>query len=155
MSKYGVFSAPYFPAFGLNRERYFVSPRIESNVGKYGPEKTPYLDTFHVVLANLIFDFTLVLRLCHIYLHDYFFEKTQNLFVAMFFYLYVSIRWEHWYTDCIWFCYQQVVFWTEDDFWIISDCRNTLKNKFRKIINKYIFLYNLATSRCSSEEFLQ
>ena len=32
MSKYGVFSGPYFPIF---------SP----NAGKYGPEKTPYLDT--------------------------------------------------------------------------------------------------------------
>ena len=26
VSKYGVFSAPYFPAFGLNTERYSVSP---------------------------------------------------------------------------------------------------------------------------------
>ena len=34
MSKYGVFSGPYFPVFGLN-------------TGKYGPEKTPYLDTFY------------------------------------------------------------------------------------------------------------
>ena len=29
MSKYGVFSGPYFPGLGL-----------------YGPEKSPYLDTF-------------------------------------------------------------------------------------------------------------
>ena len=36
MSKYGVFSGPYFPVF---------SP----NTGKYGPEKTPYLDTFNAV----------------------------------------------------------------------------------------------------------
>ena len=36
MSKYGVCSGPYFPVF---------SP----NVGKYGPEKSTYLDTFHVV----------------------------------------------------------------------------------------------------------
>ena len=34
MSNYGVFSGPYFPVFELN-------------IGKYGPEKTPYLDTFH------------------------------------------------------------------------------------------------------------
>ena len=39
MSKYGVFSGPYFPVFGLN-------------TGKYGPEKTPYLDTFHAVKVN-------------------------------------------------------------------------------------------------------
>ena len=32
VSKYGVFSGPYFPAF---------SP----NTGKYGPVKTPYLET--------------------------------------------------------------------------------------------------------------
>ena len=34
--KYGVFSGPYFLAF---------SP----NAGKYGSEKTPYLDSFHAV----------------------------------------------------------------------------------------------------------
>ena len=34
--KYGIFSSPYFPVFGLN-------------TGKYGPEKTPYLDSFHAV----------------------------------------------------------------------------------------------------------
>ena len=46
MSKYGVFSAPYFPAFGLNAE--YLSA-FSPNAGKYGPEKTPYLDTFHAV----------------------------------------------------------------------------------------------------------
>ena len=34
--KYGVFSGLYFPVF-------------RPNIGKYGPEKTPYLDTFHAV----------------------------------------------------------------------------------------------------------
>ena len=42
VSKYGVFSGPYFPAFRLNTEIYGVDE------GKYGPEKTPYLDTFAV-----------------------------------------------------------------------------------------------------------
>ena len=37
MFKYGVLSSPYFPIF---------SP----NTGKCGPEKTPYLDTFHAVI---------------------------------------------------------------------------------------------------------
>ena len=36
MSKYGVISGPFFSVF---------SP----NTGKYGPEITPYLDTFHAV----------------------------------------------------------------------------------------------------------
>ena len=37
MSKYGVISGPYFHVFSLN-------------TGKYGPEITPYLDTFHAVM---------------------------------------------------------------------------------------------------------
>ena len=36
IQKYGVFSGPYFPVFN-------------PNTGKYGPEKAPYLDTFHAV----------------------------------------------------------------------------------------------------------
>ena len=36
MSKYGVISGPYFPVFN-------------PNTGKYGPEITPYLDTFNAV----------------------------------------------------------------------------------------------------------
>ena len=45
VSKYGVFSGSYFPVF---------SP----NTGKHGPEKTPYLDTFHAVgfrLSDIFF----------------------------------------------------------------------------------------------------
>ena len=34
--KYGVFSGPYFPVF-------------RPNAGEYGPEKAPYLGTFHIV----------------------------------------------------------------------------------------------------------
>ena len=45
VSKYGVVSGPYFPAFGLNTERYSVfSPYLSvfsPNEGKYGPEITP------------------------------------------------------------------------------------------------------------------
>ena len=36
--KYGVITGPYFPVF---------SP----NTGKYRPEITPYMDTFHAVLS--------------------------------------------------------------------------------------------------------
>ena len=42
VSKYRVISGPYFPVFGLN-------------TGKYGPEITPYLDTFHVVFSYTSF----------------------------------------------------------------------------------------------------
>ena len=39
VSKYGVISGPHFPVFRLN-------------TGKYGPEITLYLDTFHAVLVK-------------------------------------------------------------------------------------------------------
>ena len=38
-SKYGVISGPYFPVFGLY-------------TGKYGPDITSYLDTFHAVIES-------------------------------------------------------------------------------------------------------
>ena len=34
VSKYGVFSAPYFLAFGLNTEKYEISLHIQSECGK-------------------------------------------------------------------------------------------------------------------------
>ena len=34
VSKYGVFSVPYFPVFGLNTEIYFVNLRIQSEYRK-------------------------------------------------------------------------------------------------------------------------
>ena len=65
-SKYGGFSGPYFPAFELNRAGYGVSARIQSECGKYGPEKPLYLDTFHIVFVSASFK--------HIY---NFFDKSQ------------------------------------------------------------------------------
>ena len=55
VSKYGGFSGPYFPAFELNRAGYGVSARIQSECGKYGPEKPLYLDTFHIVFVSASF----------------------------------------------------------------------------------------------------
>ena len=57
MSKYGVFFGPYFPAIGLNTEKYEVFSR---SAGKYGPEKTRiwifftqcFILKFTVLLAN-------------------------------------------------------------------------------------------------------
>ena len=42
VSKYGVFSSPYIPIFGLN-------------TAKNRPEKTPYMDTFHAVIITCLF----------------------------------------------------------------------------------------------------
>ena len=46
------FSGPYFPAFGLNTERYGVSLRIQSERRKMRTRKTPNTDTFHAVLTS-------------------------------------------------------------------------------------------------------
>ena len=43
VSKYGDFPGPHFPAF-------------EPNAGKYGAEKTLYLDTFHAVVFLYFYD---------------------------------------------------------------------------------------------------
>ena len=54
LSKYRVFSGPYFPVFSPNTGKF--SP----NTGKYGPEKAPYLDTFHAVGERVSKDFRLL-----------------------------------------------------------------------------------------------
>ena len=49
VSKYRDSSGPYFPIFWLNSKIYGVISVFSANTEKYGPEKTPYLDTFHAV----------------------------------------------------------------------------------------------------------
>ena len=46
VSKYGVFSGPYFPAFGLNTERYSVSLRIQSECGRIRSRKNSVFGHF-------------------------------------------------------------------------------------------------------------
>ena len=53
VSKYGVISGPYFPAFELNMEIYGVNISVSTKTGKYGPEVIPYLDNFHAVCITL------------------------------------------------------------------------------------------------------
>ena len=53
MPKHGVFSSLYFPVFGQENTNAGNTVRIQEyslNIGKYGPEKTPYLETFHAVI---------------------------------------------------------------------------------------------------------
>ena len=45
----GSFSGSYFPAFGLNTERYSLCLYIYCKCGKIRTRKTPNTDTFHVV----------------------------------------------------------------------------------------------------------
>ena len=42
------YSGPYFPPLGLNKQRYSVSFRIQSECEKIWTRKTPNTGTFHV-----------------------------------------------------------------------------------------------------------
>ena len=53
VAKYGVFSGPFFPVFGLNMELTEKISVFSPNTGKYRPEKTLNLDTFHAVHFNM------------------------------------------------------------------------------------------------------
>ena len=57
VSKYRVISGPYFPAFELNTERYFVSLRIQSECGKIRTRKNHVLG--HFSRSAIEFGFTL------------------------------------------------------------------------------------------------
>ena len=46
------YSGPYFPALGLNAERYEVSLRIQSECRKIQTRITPNTDTFHTVYSR-------------------------------------------------------------------------------------------------------
>ena len=49
LSKYRVFSGPYFPIFDLNTKIYSVFNR---SMGKIRTRKTLYLDNFHAVVLR-------------------------------------------------------------------------------------------------------
>ena len=49
VSKYGVFSSLYFPAFGLNTEIYALNVRTQSKYGKLRTWKKLRIWTFHTV----------------------------------------------------------------------------------------------------------
>ena len=46
------YSGPYFPAFGLNTERYGLPLRIQCECGKIWTRITPNMDTFHAVISG-------------------------------------------------------------------------------------------------------
>ena len=55
-------SGPYFHALGLNKDRYGVSPCIQSKYGKIRTRKTPNMDTFNAVTTVSLSKRTIVLQ---------------------------------------------------------------------------------------------
>ena len=52
------FSGPYFPAFGLNTERYGIFLRIQTECSKIWTRKTPNADAFQAATSSLNFSLT-------------------------------------------------------------------------------------------------
>ena len=68
VSKYGVFSGPYFPVFGLNTDFYYS-----------GQNKTQYLVTFHAVIAIHIYK-RMYAKYDHVYRRSYLeLKKKKNI----------------------------------------------------------------------------
>ena len=63
------YSGPYFPSFGLNMERYFVSFRIPSECGKIRARRSPNTDTFYAVLHFLLFSIEVKLNIFSLQVH--------------------------------------------------------------------------------------
>ena len=51
---YSEFSGPYFPALGLNTDRYSVSIRIQPIYGKIRTRKTSETDTIYAAAYSLL-----------------------------------------------------------------------------------------------------
>ena len=76
------FSGPYFPAFGMNTERYGLSIRIQSKCGKIRATKTPNKDIFYAVCIILeMVDKALPSK--HSYLFRFKFKIRFNFFLMI------------------------------------------------------------------------
>ena len=64
-----IYSGPYFPSFGLNMARYFVSFRIPSECGKIRTRRSPNTDTFYAVLHFLLFSIKVKLNIFSLQVH--------------------------------------------------------------------------------------
>ena len=54
------------------------------------------------------------------------------------------------------FALMQVIFWTEDNFCFISDCKNLFKCKLQKFINEQVIVfYSPSNALCSSDKSVQ
>ena len=65
VSKYGVISGPYFPAFGLNTEGYFVSLHIQSKCGKIRTRNNSVFGHFSRSESDLHHDRSMLVEAYH------------------------------------------------------------------------------------------
>ena len=92
------FAGPYFPAFALNTERYSVSLRIQSNYGKYGPEKLQIRTLLKQYQAQLMTPILLEFKrsnksLYLIHWKGYYSFNTQSVCDYKYCFFYVFLKW--------------------------------------------------------------
>ena len=90
MFKHQFFSGPYFPAFGLNRERYSVSLRAYSDCGEIRTRKNfvfgHFLRSENVVYNNVIsIDFLIVSLVLQITVSQKLVDSNGEIVVLTFF----------------------------------------------------------------------
>ena len=130
--KYGAFSGPYFPVFGLNTEIYGVNSVSSPNTRKFGPEKTPYLDAFYAVfkfVTLLIFRRTVVFFMSNITLN--FFRAALQL---------LNISYSFWTAstalnvfECLTFCESKA--YLENLTWIYFHKKAKIRKKAKTLPN--------------------
>ena len=67
--RHWVISGPYFPAFGLNTKRYFVSLGIQSKCGKIRTRNNPVFGRFSRSAIDILLDQIKAYQLSHLLPH--------------------------------------------------------------------------------------
>ena len=120
MSKYGVFLVHIFPHSDcIRRDTSYLSV-FNPNAGKYGPEKTPYLNTFHAVqkiqneskLTKCFTDCGLSWNLIHITTSQLWMSALWHQRMFLTFYIYITRRKldKDFFRECKQICWKLWVF---------------------------------------------
>ena len=88
------YSGPYFPAFALNTDWYFVSLLIQSKCGKMWARTTPNTDTFYAVYPQYSHRYSLNIQLFNFPHSCNFIFYLVIIYAFLFlFLLYTRVRW--------------------------------------------------------------
>ena len=131
------YSGPYFPAFGLNTERYGVSLCIQSAFEKTQPRITPNTDTFHAVVIILCKQ--AIIKLLLAYTFRKMFINCLNLMNGCLAYSFHELLMFFWLTLGR---YLIIIFFWRLIFHCIEEMLygDTRSNRWNKNKDKYIFI---------------
>ena len=113
LSKYGAISGPYFPAFGVNTERYFGSLRIQSEFWKIRTRKNSVFGHFSRSAMNDCFGCIFWKKT-----HPFFFFFKKDLFLNTHHAFFFLLLGSH---------YDLLYYWVKFFIWILSKLFDTGK----------------------------